>query len=92
MIRSVRGAATRAFIEGGRSRFSGMDEKIARRRIAQLSAATSLDAFGRLNSVGLHKLKGDLRDYWAVTINGPWRLLFKFHDGDAYDVHIRDYH
>jgi proteic killer suppression protein len=92
MIRSVRGTATREFIERGKSRFSGMDERIARRRVAQLSAATSLESFGRLNSVGLHKLKGDLKGFWAITINGPWRLLFKFHDRDAHEVHIRDYH
>ena len=69
-----------------------MDERIARRRLAQLSAAASLESFGRLNSVGLHKLKGELKEFWAVTINGPWRLLFKFRDGDAHEVHIRDYH
>jgi len=69
-----------------------MDAGIARRRLAQLSAATSLESFGRLKSVGLHKLKGDLKGFWAVTINGPWRLLFKFRDGDAYEVHIEDYH
>jgi toxin HigB-1 len=25
-------------------------------------------------------------------INGPWRLVFTFRDGDAYDVEIVDYH
>jgi proteic killer suppression protein len=69
-----------------------MDTMIAQRRIAQLSAATSLESFGRLNSIGLHKLKGDLRGFWSIDINGPWRLLFKFRDGDAYDVHIFDPH
>jgi len=27
-----------------------------------------------------------------VTINGPWRLVFRFDAGDAYDVEIVDYH
>jgi proteic killer suppression protein len=67
-----------------------MDERIARRRLTQLDAATSLEAFGRLNSVGLHKLAGDLRGFWSIDINGPWRLLFRFRDGDAYEVHIAD--
>jgi proteic killer suppression protein len=45
-----------------------------------------------LNSVGLHKLKGELRDFWSVDVNGPWRILFRFQDGNAYDVHILDTH
>ncbi len=28
----------------------------------------------------------------ALTINGPWRLVFRFADGDAHDVEIVDYH
>lgn len=92
MIRSVLGTPSRRFIEGGKSSFSGMDERIARRRLTQLDAATSLETFGRLNSVGLHKFTGDLRGFWSVDINGPWRLLFKFRDGDAYEVHIADTH
>jgi proteic killer suppression protein len=27
-----------------------------------------------------------------MTINGPWRLCFRFADGDAWDVEIVDYH
>jgi proteic killer suppression protein len=69
-----------------------MDLGIARRRLAQLDAATSLESFGRLNSIELHKLKGSLRGFWSIDINGRWRLLFKFKDGDAYEVHIFDPH
>jgi len=92
MIRSIKGTATRQFIESGKSKFSGMDEQMARRRLVQLNAAPSLESLGRLNSLGLHKLKGDLAEYWSVDINGPWRLLFKFDNGDAYEVHIHDPH
>jgi proteic killer suppression protein len=27
-----------------------------------------------------------------MTINGPWRLRFRFRDGDAFEVQIADYH
>jgi len=27
-----------------------------------------------------------------MTINGRWRLCFRFEDGDAWDVEIVDYH
>jgi proteic killer suppression protein len=30
--------------------------------------------------------------HWAIAINGPRRLVFRFHAGDAHDVEIVDYH
>jgi proteic killer suppression protein len=92
MIRSVKGSATRRFILSGRSKFSGLDEDLARQRLAELNAATSLQDLGQLNSVGLHKLKGTLKGYWSIDVNGPWRILFRFEDGDAHEVHIHDPH
>lgn len=92
MIKSVKGSATRRFIENGKSKFSGLDESLARQRLMELNAATALDDLGRLNSVGLHKLKGNLRQYWSIDVNGPWRILFRFDNGNAYEVHIHDPH
>jgi toxin HigB-1 len=76
----------------GATKFSGLDVRIPRRRLAQLNAATTLADLGDLNSVGLHKLKGDLKDFWSIDVNGPWRLLFQFSRGDAYEVHFHDPH
>jgi len=92
MIRSVKGTATRQFIEAGKSKFSGLDVDLARQRLAELNAARSLDDLSRLRSVGLHKLKGDRRGFWAMTVNGPWRVVFRFRDGDAHEVEMVDYH
>lgn len=41
---------------------------------------------------GLHPLKGDLADYWSVTVKVNWRIIFKFKDGKAYLVDYLDYH
>jgi proteic killer suppression protein len=60
--------------------------------LAELHAAFSLESLGKLNSVGLHKLKGSLWHFWSIDINGPWRIIFKFRDGDAYEVEIVDTH
>ena len=27
-----------------------------------------------------------------MTVNGPWRVCFRFKDGDAHDVELVDYH
>jgi proteic killer suppression protein len=92
MIRSVKGTATRQFLETGKAKFSGLDETLAKRRLAALNAASSLEALGELRSVGLHKLRGDRAGFWSIKVNGPWRIVFKFEDGHALEVEIVDYH
>jgi proteic killer suppression protein len=92
MIRSVKGTATRQFIDAGNSKFSGLDDVLARRRLAALNAASSLEALGGLRSVGLHKLKGDRAGFWSIKVNAGWRIVFKFEDGHAVEVEIVDYH
>ena len=40
----------------------------------------------------LEKLKGDRDGLYSIRINDQWRICFAWHDGDAYDVEIVDYH
>lgn len=40
----------------------------------------------------LHPLKGTLKGFWSVKISGNWRIIFRFDDGDAFDVYLIDYH
>lgn len=40
----------------------------------------------------LHPLKDDLVGYWAVKVSGNWRVIFRFADGNASDVHYLDDH
>ena len=86
MIRSWAGSATRRFAETGKSKFSGINEEAAEDLLAALDAATSLDDLSPLKSVGLHKLTGARKGQWAMTVNGPWRICFRFADGDAWDA------
>lgn len=41
---------------------------------------------------GLHRLTGDRSGLWAVTVSANWRIVFRFEDGDVYDVNLIDYH
>ncbi len=56
-----------------------------------LNVAKRLEDLSPLKSVGLHKLKGDRKGQWAMTVNGPWRICFEFRRGDAYNVEIVNY-
>lgn len=92
MIKSWANSATRRFAESGKAKFTGLDQSAAMDLLASLDAAASLDDLSPLKSIGLHKLKGDRKGQWAMTVNGPWRICFRFKDGDAWDVEIVDYH
>ncbi len=92
MIKAWANSATRRLFETGKCKFSGLDAEAAQDLLAALDAATALGDLSPLKSVGLHKLSGDRADQWAMTVNGPWRVCFRFDAGDAYDVEIVDYH
>ena len=93
MIRSWANSRTRRFYEDGKiSKFRSLGSDAADELLAMLDAAESLKDLSPLKSVGLHKLSGNRAGQWAMTINGPWRICFRFKDGDAYEVEITDYH
>jgi len=47
---------------------------------------------GQPPNIRLHKLKGDRKKYWSVTIQLPWCITFKFKNGEFSEVKIVDYH
>lgn len=68
---------------------------VARRALAKLQSlhvAENVERMGLPPSNRLKKLSGSLKDFWSVRINDQWRLIFKFNDGDAFNVEIIDYH
>ncbi|MPZ38216.1 MAG: plasmid maintenance system killer protein [Rhizobiales bacterium] len=93
MIRSWRNAATRKVWQGEQpNQFRGLDLEAATDLLLALNAAATLQDLSPLRSVGLHKLKGDRKNQWAMTVNARWRICFEFSKGDAYNVEIVDYH
>ena len=93
MIQSWANSRSRRFYEERKiSKFGSLDIDAADDLLAALDAATSLNDLSPLKSVGLHKLCGGRAGQWAMTVNGPWRICFRFKNGNAYDVEIIDYH
>ena len=74
------------------NRFRGLDFDKAIDLLLALNVSRSLADLSPLQSIGLHKLKGDRKNQWAMTVNGRWRICFEFRKGDAYNVEIVDYH
>lgn len=58
---------------------------------------TALDAAETLEPINrpawrLHTLKGDLEGFYAIDVSGNYRLIFRFEDGDVFDLDFVDYH
>ncbi len=41
---------------------------------------------------GLHPLKDKLKDHYSISVNGNWRMTFKFEGEDVVLVDYQDYH
>jgi toxin HigB-1 len=39
-----------------------------------------------------HSLKGDLKGFYSVHVNGNWVVIFRFENGETLDVDLVDYH
>jgi proteic killer suppression protein len=93
MIRSWRTSVTRKVWEGERpNQLPGLDFEAAVDLLLALNVAKALSDLSPLKSVGLHKLKGERKKQWAMTVNARWRICFEFRKGEAYEVEIVDYH
>ena len=92
MIRSFRHKGLKRLHEDEdtRSLNAGHIEKL-RRILARLDIARvpqDLD----LPGYRLHPLKGDLKGFWAVTVQANWRVVFRLEEGQVFDVDYTDYH
>ena len=65
--------------------------KKLRRILAAVDAAASPQELD-LPGFGLHSLKGNMKGYWAIMVNGNWRGTFTFNGTNARDVDYLDYH
>lgn len=84
---------TRKVWEGERpNALRGLDFETAIDLLLALNVSKSLSDLSPLRGVGLHKLKGNRKGQWAMTVNERWRICFAFRKGDAFAVEIVDYH
>jgi len=67
-------------------------QRTARRKLAMIDAAPSLDALKVPPGNRLELLKGNRKGQYSIRINDQWRICFRWEDGNAWDVEIVDYH
>jgi proteic killer suppression protein len=96
-IRSYRDKGSRDIAAGANSKaarrllpieFHGL----ARRRLAFLAAAMSLEDLRVRPGLNLHALRHDRTGQQAIRINDQYRICFVWNAGDASEVQVTDYH
>lgn len=93
MIKTFADKDTQHLFEGEAARrFPSEIRSRARLKLAQLYAATNLKFMSLPPSNCLEALKGKRKGQYSVRINQQWRLCFRWHEGNAYEVEITDYH
>jgi proteic killer suppression protein len=92
MIISFRHKGLAAFYElGSRRGIQAAHSDKLRRILALLDVAISPEELS-LPSFNLHQLKGELKGFWSIWVNGNWRVTFRFVGIDVELVDYLDYH
>lgn len=73
-------------------RFPPSIQRQALRKLVLLDAASLLDELRLPPGNRLEALRGDRMGQHSIRINQQYRVCFRWHDGNAYDVEIVDYH
>ncbi|WP_299414497.1 type II toxin-antitoxin system RelE/ParE family toxin [Acaryochloris sp. IP29b_bin.148] len=96
MIVSFNDRATSDLFHGVSSRHSRklptQIQESALYKLDMLNAAQSLNDLQSPPGNRLEALKGDLSGLYSIRINSQWRIVFRWIDGNAYEVQIVDYH
>ena len=93
MIKTFANKRTKKLYRNGQSRRFPPDiTRRAIRKLDQLHAAYATEDLESPPSTQLHTLVGNRAGQYSISVNAPWRICFRFHDGDAYDVEVCDDH
>jgi toxin HigB-1 len=92
MIRSFRHKGLKRLYEEDDHRGVSAQHVVRLSDILARLDASAIIADMNLPGLRLHPLKGERKGFWAVTVRANWRVIFRFEEGDAFDVDYVDYH
>jgi len=93
VIKSFNDADTELLWETGKSRHIPANIRLtALKKLAILQWATSLADLAVPGGNRLERLSGNRKGQHSIRINDQYRICFVWHDGDATDVELVDYH
>ena len=93
MIKSFNSKQTQKVWNGTKSGKLPLEvQRIGRRKLRMLNNAIDMNDLRIPPANRLEKLSGKLKDFHSIRINDQWRIIFRWVDGQAFDVEIKDYH
>ena len=93
MIQSFKSRETEKIWNGVRSGSLPIEiQNIARRKLRMINNSQNISDLRVPPANNLEKLKGKLKDFYSIRINKQWRIIFKWRNGNAFEVEIIDYH
>lgn len=93
MLLSFGSKETKKIWEGTRmSRLPNKIQEIGRRKLRMMNNSQNISDLKIPPANSLEKLKGSLKDFYSIRINDQWRIIFKWNNGNASEVEIKDYH
>lgn len=92
MIKSFKDKETENIFDGKDSKKFKDIQKIAKRKLDMIHFAFSEQDLIVPPANRFEHLKGDLKEYCSIRINDKYRIMFKFANGQAFEVQIIDYH
>jgi proteic killer suppression protein len=66
--------------------------RTARRKLLYLHDASEIGDLREPPGNRLEALKGQWKGFHSIRVNDQWRVVFRWHDGNAYEVQVIDYH
>ncbi|MCD6218020.1 type II toxin-antitoxin system RelE/ParE family toxin [bacterium] len=93
MIKEFKDHETQKLFNRIRSRKLPSDiQQVALRKLRMLHRSVNLDDLKAPPGNRLEHLKGKRAGQLSIRINDQWRICFTWHNGNAYNVEITDYH
>lgn len=93
-INGIRHKALRRYAETGSARGlpPGLVDRL-RGMLAYLAAMNAADELRVPPNYGAHRLTGDRKGEWALTVTRNWRMTFRISEAGAIeDMDLEDYH
>ena len=95
IVRSIRHWGLRELVENNSPACSKQDlvERV-RGIVTALAIAETTECFVREAAPGwrVHRLSGERRGEWSVSVSGNWRITFEERDGMVERLNLEDYH
>jgi len=67
-------------------------QEIGRRKLRMINNSVNIGDLRIPPANRLEKFSGKMKDFYSIRINDQWRIIFKWNNGNAFEVEIIDYH